>query len=238
MPFCRWSSNFTDSPNFLSLTFTLSLSHFNVTPSLLTGYRQRLGTLDSVPEHAIAPSPARHTNGSAMPSTSTHAHHGQQQLQVPDVLPSLRPRYLRRADGVPVQHHQEQTQTSTEKDAKENVEPRAVREPSQDSLKPPLPKKKKQEPMKHVKSSAEEKSVSGGHWSRGIAELTMASVGVNSTDPNRTGSSSTLTRGASNTRAPQTANSSMGNSRQTSSIGLDNSAQYSEDFESVSELDL
>ncbi|KAK3782759.1 hypothetical protein RRG08_037756 [Elysia crispata] len=202
----------------------------------LAGYRQRLGTLDSVPEHAIAPSPAR-PSGSAQASSgnNNHLHHGHHQLQIPEAAPSLRPRYLRKADGVPIHQHQENPQ-ATEHVLKENVDSRARKEPSQDSFKPPLPKKKKPELPQREASSTEQKSVSGGQWSKGIADLTIASVGIMSAEEKRAGSSSTLTRGGSNTRPPQTANSSMGNSRQTSSIGLDNSAQYSEDFESVSEL--
>ncbi|RUS83002.1 hypothetical protein EGW08_009239 [Elysia chlorotica] len=202
----------------------------------LAGYRQRLGTLDSVPENAIAPSPARPT-GSAQAGASSHHHHGQHQLQVPEALPSLRPRYLRRADGIPINQNHDHSK-DTEHIPKENADSHRRKDPLPDSGKPPLPKKKRQELPQREASLPGEKTVSGGQWSKGIAELTMASVGVLSTDENRAGSGNTLTRGDSNTRAPQTANSSMANSRQTSSIGLDSSAQYSEDFESVSELDL
>ena len=217
--------------NSFSMIIARSLVHVYT-----SGYRQRLGTLDSVPEHAIAPSPAR-PSGSAQASSgnNNHLHHGHHQLQIPEAAPSLRPRYLRKADGVPIHQHQENPQ-ATEHVLKENVDSRARKEPSQDIFKPPLPKKKKPELPQREASSTEQKSVSGGQWSKGIADLTIASVGIMSAEEKRAGSSSTLTRGGSNTHPPQTANSSMGNSRQTSSIGLDNSAQYSEDFESVSEL--
>ncbi|GFO09075.1 hypothetical protein PoB_003558000 [Plakobranchus ocellatus] len=203
------------------------------------GYRQRLGTLDSVPENAIAPSPSWPNNsGQQQQQNHQKQQQYQGQLQVPESA-TKRPRYLRKADGVPIHQKHEQLQPVDQQQSTKNSQIQNEIEPVMDKPKLLPNKDVSDKDTKNIEIiSNNDKSLAGGQWTKGITNLTMTSVGVVGTEEKRTGSSSTVTRGASNTRAPQTANSSMGNSRQTSSIGLDNSNQYSEDFESVSELDL